>query len=77
MNAHTVQTCNNAKAAGVTVFTIAFDVRDGSSVKEMLNACAGSGVIDGEPVLSSGNFLFRRQWRRHSGRDGLHRQPDL
>ncbi|MCB1429433.1 MAG: TadE/TadG family protein [Halioglobus sp.] len=58
MNAHTVQTCNNAKAAGVTVFTIAFDVRDGSSVKEMLNACAGSGVVDGEPVLSSGNFYF-------------------
>ncbi|MCB1676529.1 MAG: hypothetical protein KDI01_09570, partial [Halioglobus sp.] len=58
MNAHTLQTCNNAKAAGVTIFTIAFDVSNGSSVKQMLDACAGSGIVDGEPVMANGNFYF-------------------
>ncbi|MFZ1813768.1 MAG: pilus assembly protein [Rhizobiaceae bacterium] len=58
MNAHTLQTCNNAKAAGVTVFTIAFDVSNGSSVKEMLNTCAGSGIVDGQPLMAAGEFYF-------------------
>ncbi|MEZ5791111.1 MAG: TadE/TadG family type IV pilus assembly protein [Nitratireductor sp.] len=58
MNAHTLQTCNNAKAAGVTVFTIAFDVSNGSSVKQMLDACAGSGIVDGKPLMTSGTFYF-------------------
>ena len=58
MNAHTLQTCNNAKAAGVTVFTIAFDVSNGSSVKQMLDACAGSGIVDGKPLMASGTFYF-------------------
>ena len=58
MNAHTVQTCNNAKADGVTVFTIAFDVSNGSSVKSMLEACAGSGIVKNKLVMSSGTFYF-------------------
>jgi len=58
MNAHTVQTCNNAKNDGVTVFTIAFDVPNGSSVKEMLNACAGSGIVNNQPLLAGGQFYF-------------------
>ncbi|MFZ1813769.1 MAG: pilus assembly protein TadG-related protein [Rhizobiaceae bacterium] len=58
MNAHTVQTCNNAKADGVTVFTIAFDVPNGSSVKQMLETCSGSGIIDGKPVLTAGNYYY-------------------
>lgn len=58
MNAHTVQTCNNSKNDGVTVFTIAFDVADGSSVKQMLQACSGSGVVNGQEVQSGGEFYF-------------------
>ncbi len=58
MNAHTLQTCNNAKAAGVTIFTIAFDVSNGSSVKEMLETCAGSGTVNNRLVMSSGTFYF-------------------
>ena len=58
MNAHMVQTCNNAKAAGVTIFTIAFNVSNGSSVKQMLDACSGSAIVNGEPVLSAGNFYY-------------------
>lgn len=58
MNAHTVQTCNNAKADGVTIFTIAFDVSDGSSVKQMLEACAGSGIVNNKLVMTSGTFYF-------------------
>ncbi|MCG6859431.1 MAG: hypothetical protein LJE67_15340, partial [Salaquimonas sp.] len=58
MNAHTVQTCNNAKADGVTIFTIAFDVADGSSVKQMLQACSGSGIVNNKLVLKAGTFYY-------------------
>jgi Flp pilus assembly protein TadG len=58
MNAHTVQTCNNAKNDGVTIFAIAFDVSDGSSVKEMLEACSGSGVVNGSVVQQNGVFYY-------------------
>ena len=58
MNVHTLQTCENAKADGVTIFAIAFDVSDGSSVKELLEACAGSGIMNGEEVAASGVFYY-------------------
>lgn len=58
MNVHTLQTCENAREAGVTIFTIAFDVSDGSSVKELLAACGGSGTRDGEPLMLGGEFYF-------------------
>ncbi|MEM1038812.1 MAG: TadE/TadG family type IV pilus assembly protein [Pseudomonadota bacterium] len=40
MDEHLVETCANAKAAGIQVYSIAFDVRNGSSVKTMLENCA-------------------------------------
>ena len=58
MNAHTLQSCNNAKADGISVFTIAFDVADGSSVKELLNACAGSGTEEGIKIVKNGEFYY-------------------
>ncbi len=59
MNAHTLQTCENAKNDGVTVFTIAFDVPNGSSVKSLLNACAGSGKDqDGDQIIAGGTFYY-------------------
>ncbi|MCG6859432.1 MAG: pilus assembly protein [Salaquimonas sp.] len=58
MNAHTVQTCNNAKADGVSIFTIAFDVDDGSSVKDMLQACSGSGIVNNKLVMKAGTFYY-------------------
>lgn len=58
MNAHTLQSCNNAKADGISVFTIAFDVADGSSVKDLLNACAGSGLEEGILIVQNGEFYY-------------------
>lgn len=58
MNVHTLQTCENVKAAGITIFTIAFDVRDGSSVKELLQACGGSGLSNGRPLIAAGEFYY-------------------
>ena len=59
MNAHTLQACNNIKNDEVTIFTIAFDVADGSSVKELLEACAGSGKDEnGVEVVDGGEFYF-------------------
>ncbi len=37
------QTCNNIKAKNIMVFTIAFDVASGSTVENLLKACAGNG----------------------------------
>jgi len=59
MNAHTLQTCENAKADGITIFSIAFDVDEGSSSKALLNACGGSGKQEnGAPIFSSGTFYY-------------------
>lgn len=59
MNVHTLQTCENAKAAGITVFSIAFDVSSGSSVKKLLESCGGSAKdADGEDVYAAGRFYY-------------------
>jgi hypothetical protein len=58
MNVHTLQTCENARADGATIFTIAFDVADGSSVKDLLAACGGSGVINGKELVRNGVFYY-------------------
>lgn len=58
MNAHTLQSCNNAKADGISIFTIAFDVSDGSSVKNLLDACAGSGIQSGIKIVKNGQFYY-------------------
>ena len=44
MDEHLVETCDNAKAAGISIYSIAFDVPNGSSVKVMLENCASSDV---------------------------------
>ncbi len=59
MNVHTLQTCENAKKAGITIFAIAFDVSNGSSVKQLLDACSGSGLTSGgQKIVSSGSFYY-------------------
>lgn len=58
MNAHTLQTCENARVDGITIFAIAFDVANGSSVKQLLDACAGPGIVDGKPLAANGQFYF-------------------
>ncbi len=59
MNAHTLQTCENAKNDGVTIFAIAFDVANGSSVKSLLSACGGSGKDqDGDQIIAGGTFYY-------------------
>ena len=58
MNAHTNQACNNIKDDGVTIYTVAFDVPSTGGVRELLEACAGSGVRDGEPIVASGTFYY-------------------
>ncbi len=40
MDSHLSETCVNAKADGIEIFSIAFNVPNGSSVKEMLELCA-------------------------------------
>jgi hypothetical protein len=39
----TAQLCTNIKAEGIMVFTIAFEVSDGSSVHTLMKNCAGNG----------------------------------
>lgn len=56
MNLHTNQACNNIKADGITIYTIAFDVPNGGKVKELLENCAGSGVINNVEVAKGLNF---------------------
>jgi len=40
MDSHLKKTCDNAKSDSIIVYSIAFDVPNGSSVKEMLEYCA-------------------------------------
>ncbi len=50
MDEHMLETCTNAKADGIRVYTVAFDVSNGSSVKTMLQACASVSAITGQPL---------------------------
>lgn len=47
MNQHLLAVCKTARDTGVKVFTIAFDVDDGSSVKTMLRNCASDDAGTG------------------------------
>ena len=58
MNAHTNQACNNIKADGVTIYTVAFDVPSSGGVRDLLEACAGSGIKEGELVVKNGTFYY-------------------
>ncbi|MCF6197913.1 MAG: pilus assembly protein [Hyphomicrobiaceae bacterium] len=42
-NPLTAEICNNVKAKNIVVFTIAFEVAAGSTVENLLKACAGNG----------------------------------
>lgn len=44
MDEHLVETCDNVKAAGISIYSIAFDVPNGSSVKTMLENCASTDL---------------------------------
>jgi len=44
MDVHMAETCENAKAAGITIYSIAFDVPNGSSVKSLLETCASTDI---------------------------------
>jgi hypothetical protein len=39
MNQRTALACQNVKAAGITIYTIAFDINDADTIN-MMNACA-------------------------------------
>ncbi|MEM7215306.1 MAG: vWA domain-containing protein [Pseudomonadota bacterium] len=56
MNAHTLQACNNIKNAGVSIFTVAFNVPSSGGVRQLLEACSGSGILEGQPVMTTANF---------------------
>ena len=52
MNAHTAQACENIKNDGVSIYAIAFEVPNSGGVRDLLEACAGSGrilVAEGTP----------------------------
>ena len=49
MDEQLTKTCTNAKAAGITIYSIAFDVPNGSSVQAMLQGCA-SRDLGGTPL---------------------------
>ncbi len=48
MDEHMLEICSNAKADGVNIYTVAFEVADGSSVKTMLETCSSTSSRTGE-----------------------------
>ena len=56
MNLHTNQACNNIKAAGISIYTIAFDVPATGKVKDLLEHCAGSGIVAGAEIVRGVQF---------------------
>jgi hypothetical protein len=57
MNARTAEACTNAKAAGILVYTIAFDISDSTTV-DMLRNCATSpayalSIEDGNSLIAA------------------------
>lgn len=55
MDHHLAETCINVKQQGITVYSIAFDVPNGSSVKTMLEQCASSDVGGGKLYFDASN----------------------
>ena len=59
MNAHTNQACTNIKEDGISIYSVAFAVPQTGGVRQLLQACSGTGVRpDGTPVISDGEFYF-------------------
>lgn len=52
MNARTVETCNNAKAAGITIYTVGLNAPN-ETTKDMLKACASTNDLAYFPTQSS------------------------
>ncbi len=48
MDEHMLEICTNAKNDGVNIYTVAFEVSDGSSVKTMLETCSSINSKTGE-----------------------------
>jgi Mg-chelatase subunit ChlD len=64
MNAKTVAACQNAKAAGLKVYTVAFRLEAGSAAREMLAACASSATqayvaSDGQALIQAFESIGR------------------
>ena len=49
MDEHISATCENAKAAGISIYTIAFDVPNGAPIKAVMEACSSTGK-SGQPL---------------------------
>ena len=56
MNLHTNQACNNIKSDGISIYTIAFDVPGDGKIKDLLEHCSGSGLIDNNEVVRGVQF---------------------
>ncbi|MEM7215305.1 MAG: hypothetical protein AAF423_07155 [Pseudomonadota bacterium] len=56
MNAHTLQACNNVKNSGVSIYTIAFSVPSSGGVRQLLEACAGSGIRENREIIPNTTF---------------------
>ena len=50
LDEHMLETCTNAKAAGITIYTVAYDVPNGSSVKAKLQACSSTSSKTGKKL---------------------------
>lgn len=55
MNVHTAQSCENAKKSGISIYTIVYDLNN-DATEDLMRACAGTGVIDNQNVLSGVTF---------------------
>lgn len=67
MNVHTAQSCENIKADGISIYTIAYDLNPSDEEDEvkragiqrtldLMTACAGSGLIDNRNVIRNVQF---------------------
>jgi hypothetical protein len=64
MNAKTTAACNNAKARGVTIYTVAFRLESSSSTQALLQGCASSAdkayrASDGQALIQAFQIIGR------------------
>ena len=52
---HLLETCDNVKAAGIQIYSIAFSVPNGSSVKTMLEQCASESSLGSKQYYPAEN----------------------
>ncbi|MEM9332182.1 MAG: pilus assembly protein TadG-related protein [Pseudomonadota bacterium] len=58
MNAHTLQACNNIRNSGISIYAVAFDVPSSGGVRQLLEACAGSGILNNQEVIPNTAFYY-------------------